>query len=379
MTKNNKLDKIVKNTYSDRLKTERSQKGKYSVINLPKNQERILILPIQNLFYGNKENPPRLEVLLDHIKRVNDMEEGAFIIAGNLFYYPAGSTDEKLNLANHYAEDLSEILRVADKNKILFLYNGTNESKFIDDRKLKFPIETTSLIAQNLNLSDRFYADTNVEIDFAFTNELTLNEKELITSLFTSVAPISSTINAIANKTKQSSDSNVGKNLIVDTSSGKFYSKKRIIRFNENPNYSQLNEQTIISPAGYTNMPQISKSKQTSLYNINSRLIELSIRPLNLALTQDTIRETNTIKKDPFSRIANCPTIGVNYNSTIDFATLQKLNDIYFDNLIKEEMLKKTIEEQINHETKEAESLILTTKNDNNTEKTNVSASYTFE
>ena len=103
-----------------------------------------------------------------------------------------------------------------NKNKILFLYNGVNETKFLDDRKLSRPIETTRILASNLGLSNRFFDDTNVEIGFKFNNNLTKDEDRFLTAFFTSTAPISTTTNAIATKTAKSSNSNIAKDLIVE-------------------------------------------------------------------------------------------------------------------------------------------------------------------
>ena len=344
----NNLDKILNKNYNLRLAEERKAKGFYSSIALPKGQKTLKLLPIQNLFYGNTKCPPRLEMLLDQIKKINDMEDGAFFIGGNLFYYPAGTTEDKTNYAQIYINDLSEILRKADKNKILFMYNGVNEIKFLDDRKLKWPIQTSKILAQNLGIEDRFYDATKVELSFIFNSELTGFENKFMTSLFTSSSPISATTNAIANKLTIISNSNIEKNLIVDTSSSKFYTKKRIINASKTNSVSEYREQTLISTSGYTDMPQIAQSQKNNKYNINQRYIELKIEAKNPALHQDSIRTTNTIKDDPFARTATCLTIGVNYDNYIDFDLYRKLNDELFKTLIAKEEIEKRINYYIN-------------------------------
>ena len=198
--KMDKTQRLLDKAHNQRLKEERKAKGRYETIILPKGQEKIELLPIQNLFYGNTQCPPRLKILLDHIKMINDMEDGAFFFGGNLFYYPPGTTEEKLDYAQIYINDLSEIFSHADKRKILFMYDGITETKFLDDRKLKWQIETSKILAQNLGISDRYYGDVKVELNFVFNNELTNNQDKYMTSLFTSTAPISTTTNAIATK-----------------------------------------------------------------------------------------------------------------------------------------------------------------------------------
>lgn len=342
---NKSVETILKKNYQNRLREERSAKGIFSTIGIPEGMETLKILPIQNLFYGNEKFPPRLNILMEQIKRINDMENGAFVFGGNLFYYPAGNTDKKEDLALRYINDLSILFKQADKNKILFMYNGVNETKFMDDRKLSRSIPTTKTLADNLGISNRFFDDTNVEIGFKFNNALTKNEDRFITAFFTSTAPISTTTNAIANKTTKASTSNIAKDLIVDTSSGRFYSKKRVLTLSnpKDPLLSQNSEQTLLSPAGYTDMPQVAKSKQTQLYPINNRYIELKIEPKNPNLHQDSIRTTNTIKDDPFDRNAVCLTFGVNYDSMIDLNLVQKLNDAMLENVIKQEQLEKQV------------------------------------
>lgn len=353
-----KLQRVLNRAYSQRLSEERKAKGLYGTIVLPKGQRKIELLPIQNLFYGNPQTPPRLEILLDQIKRINDMEDGAFFLGGNLFYYPAGTTEEKSNYAQIFANDLSEVLRKADKSKILFMYNGITETKYLDDRKLKWPIETSRLVAQNLGILDRYYGDIKVELNFVFNNELTGNENKYMTSLFTSTAPISATTNAIATKLTKLSNSNVEKHLIVDTSSSRFYTKKRIITASSKVRgISEFREQTLISPTGYTDMPQIAPSQKVDKYGINQRYIELKIEEKNQDLHQDSIRTTNTIKDDPFDRTAICLTIGVNHDTYIDEELYRKLNDVMLENMVMREDLERSIDFYVDksYKTKESE------------------------
>ena len=353
-----KLQRVLNKAYNQRLSEERKAKGLYGTIVLPKGQRKIELLPIQNLFYGNPQTPPRLEILLDQIKRINDMEDGAFFLGGNLFYYPAGTTEEKSNYAQIFANDLSEVLRKADKRKILFMYNGITETKYLDDRKLKWPIETSRLVAQNLGILDRYYGDIKVELNFVFNNELTGNENKYMTSLFTSTAPISATTNAIATKLTKLSNSNVEKHLIVDTSSSRFYTKKRIITASSKVRgISEFREQTLISPTGYTDMPQIAPSQKVDKYGINQRYIELKIEEKNQDLHQDSIRTTNTIKDDPFDRTAICLTIGVNHDTYIDEELYRKLNDVMLENMVMREDLERSIDFYVDksYKTKESE------------------------
>lgn len=353
-----KLQRVLNKAYNQRLSEERKAKGLYGTIVLPKGQRKIELLPIQNLFYGNPQTPPRLEILLDQIKRINDMEDGAFFLGGNLFYYPAGTTEEKSNYAQIFANDLSEVLRKADKRKILFMYNGITETKYLDDRKLKWPIETSKLVAQNLGILDRYYGDIKVELNFIFNNELTGNENKYMTSLFTSTAPISATTNAIATKLTKLSNSNVEKHLIVDTSSSRFYTKKRIITASSKVRgISEFREQTLISPTGYTDMPQIAPSQKVDKYGINQRYIELKIEEKNQDLHQDSIRTTNTIKDDPFDRTAICLTIGVNHDTYIDEELYRKLNDVMLENMVMREDLERSIDFYVDksYKTKESE------------------------
>ena len=339
-----KLQRVLNKAHNQRLSEERKAKGLYGTIVLPKGQRKIQLLPIQNLFYGNPQTPPRLEMLLDQIKRINDMEDGAFFLGGNLFYYPAGTTEEKTNYAQIFANELSEVLRVADKRKILFMYDGITETKYLDDRKLKWPIPTSKLVAQNLGILDRYYGDIKVELNFVFNNDLTGNENRYMTSLFTSTAPISATTNAIATKLTKLSNSNVEKHLIVDTSSSRFYTKKRIITASsKDKGLSYFREQTLISPTGYTDMPQIAPSQKVDRYGINQRYIELKIEKKNPALHQDSIRTTNTIKDDPFDRTAICLTIGVNHDTYIDEELYKKLNDVLLERFVMEEDLKEKL------------------------------------
>ena len=378
---NKSVETILKKNYQNRLNEERSAKGLFSTISVPEGMESIRILPIQNLFYGNQKCPPRLNILMEQIKKINDMENGAFIFGGNLFYYPAGNTDRKQDLALRYIDDLSVLFKQVDKNKILFLYNGVNETKFLDDRKLSRPIETTRILASNLGLSNRFFDDTNVEIGFKFNNNLTKDEDRFLTAFFTSTAPISTTTNAIATKTAKSSNSNIAKDLIVDTSSGRFYSKKRVLTLSnpKDPLLSQNSEQTLLSPAGYTDMPQVAKSKQTQLYPINNRYIELKIEPKNPHLHQDSIRKTNTIKDDPFDRNAVCLTFGVNYDSLIDLNLVQKLNNAMLENVIMQEQLEKQVIDALHNDLRETERATRETTTSSETKKMSPINYFNFE
>ena len=337
------LKRVLSKTYNQRLSEERKSKGLYETIIVPKGQRKIRLLPIQNLFYGNTQCPPRLEVLLEHIKIINDMEDGAFFLGGNLFYYPAGTTEKKTEIAQTYIDDLAEILRVADKSKILFMYDGINETKYLDDRKLKEPIQTSRPLAERLGILDKYYGDVKVSLNFVFNNDLTYNEPKYMSSFFTSTAPISATMNAIAAKLTRLSNFNAEKNLIVDTSSSRLYTKKRIIIASKSKELSEFREQTLISPAGYTTMPQIAPSQKVERYGINQRYIELKIEPKIAELHQDSIRTTNTIKDDPFDRTALCLTIGVNHDNFIDEELYQKLNDVMMERLTREEDLEKLI------------------------------------
>lgn len=379
--KSEKIDRIVNRNYQKRLALEREVKGLYKTISLPEGQTKIKLLPIQNLFYGSDKNPPRLQMLLKHIEQINDMEEGAFFLGGNLFYFPAGDTDTKAFLAERYADDISEILRKIDKNKLLFMYNGVNETKFLDNRNLKYPIETTKIIAQNLGIEDRYFADTKVELNFVFKNQLTNGTAQQIPSLFTSVAPISSTENAIATKLKTLSSSNAQKSLIVDTSSGRFYAKKQILTINNCPTITKKSSQTLISPAGYTDVPQLASSKKTRnpLYTVNTRFIELKIEPTSKEFQQDSIRSTNTIKNDEFERSATCYTIGVNYDTYVDYDLYSRLNDKLFENIISKEILHEAIDAQLDENLKqESQEIYSEFKNKQTPSTKKTSQGYTF-
>ncbi len=344
------LSKIISKTYQNRLKKERETKGLYDTIYIPEDQKSLKLLPIQNLFYGNDQCPPRLEILLEHIKKINDMEEGAFFIGGNLFYYPAGNTEKKKSLAKGYIDDISEILRVADKDKILFMYNGVNEGKFINDRTLKYPIETSKIVAQNLGIEDKYYDDNKAEITFVFNNSLTNYKSEILKCLFSSQGPISATTNAITTKLNNLAKVNNNKSVIVDTSSSKFYTKKKIVNRSQDPLTSVYQDLTLISTAGYTPMPQIASSKKTEQYVINQRYIELKIETKNPALHQNSTRETNTIKDDEFDRTATCLTIGVDYDLYFDGELYSKLNNALFENINAKEELKKDLERLLDND-----------------------------
>lgn len=179
-----------------------------------------------------------------------------------------------------------------------------------------------------------------------------------MTSLFTSTAPISATTNAIATKLTKLSNSNVEKHLIVDTSSSRFYTKKRIITASSKVRgISEFREQTLISPTGYTDMPQIAPSQKVDKYGINQRYIELKIEEKNQDLHQDSIRTTNTIKDDPFDRTAICLTIGVNHDTYIDEELYRKLNDVMLENMVMREDLERSIDFYVDksYKTKESE------------------------
>ena len=377
------LSKIISKTYQNRLKKERETKGLYDTIYIPEDQKSLKLLPIQNLFYGNDQCPPRLEILLEHIKKINDMEEGAFFIGGNLFYYPAGNTEKKKSLAKSYIDDISEILRVADKDKILFMYNGVNEGKFINDRTLKYPIETSKIVAQNLGIEDKYYDDNKAEITFVFNNSLTNYKSEILKCLFSSQGPISSTTNAIATKLNNLAKVNNNKGVIVDTSSSKFYTKKKIVNRSQDPLTSVYQDLTLISTAGYTPMPQIASSKKTEQYVINQRYIELKIETKNPALHQNSTRETNTIKDDEFDRTATCLTIGVDYDLYFDGELYSKLNNALFENINAKEELKKDLERLLDNDLQktreEIYSQIEQKQKPSEPEKSNCPVPYVFE
>lgn len=333
---------IIKNNYNRKLKNERATKGVFSTVYVPQNLESIRILPISNLFYGNEEAPPRLKLLDEHIRIINDTENGAFFLGGNLFYYPAGVTEEKHELAQIYIDHLTKILERADKNKILLAFDGINETKFKDDRKLKFPIETTKILAQNLGISDRYYADTKVELDFIFNNQLTDFKDQLMYGLFTSLRPISETKNAIMNKIKNNFLLNGEKNFVIDTSSSQFIKKKKTLNMSDTPLLSKHIDVTWLSVAGYTDMPQI--VKKGNLYTINQKVIELKIQRKNPDLHQQTTRQINTIKDDEWDREVEPLTIGVNYEKYFDPELYQELNKVLLQGLYLQEELTKAIE-----------------------------------
>jgi hypothetical protein len=333
---------IIKNNYNRKLQNERATKGIFSTVYVPQNLESIRILPISNLFYGNEEAPPRLKLLDEHIRIINDTENGAFFLGGNLFYYPAGVTEEKYELAQIYIDHLTKILERADKNKILLAFDGINETKFKDDRKLKFPIETTKILAQNLGISDRYYADTKVELDFIFNNQLTDFKDQLMYGLFTSLRPISETKNAIMNKIKNNFLLNGEKNFVIDTSSSQFIKKKKTLNMSDTPLLSKHIDVTWLSVAGYTDMPQI--VKKGNLYTINQKVIELKIQRKNPDLHQQTTRQINTIKDDEWDREVEPLTIGVNYEKYFDPELYQELNKVLLQGLYLQEELTKAIE-----------------------------------
>jgi hypothetical protein len=344
---------IVKKAYEQRLANQRKTKGLYSTVIVPKGQHSIKILPISNLYYGNPECPPRLKLLDDHIQRINDMEEGAFFLGGNLFYYPPGTTDEKAELAEMYADHLYKILERADKNKILFVYDGVNEQKFKDDRKLKYPIETTSTLAEYLDLKDRYYADTKVELKFVFNNELTSFEDQFMLGLFTSLRPISLTKNAVLDKIDKNFLLNSEKDFVIDTSSSLSVGKRKVTIKNEDALVSVYKNVSWLSPAGYSDITQT--VKKNTLYNVNCKLIELTIRPKIPGLHQDSIRKVNTVKDDPWDRVARTWTIGVNHQRYFDPEILEELNKRIQENVFMKEQLTKAIDGKISDRLKQAQ------------------------
>ncbi|MDD4111025.1 MAG: hypothetical protein PHS54_05725 [Clostridia bacterium] len=348
---------IIKRNYEKKLVIERETKGNFNTVNLPKNINSLKILPISNLFYGNDEAPPRLQLLDEHIKRINDMEDGAFAICGNLIYYPAGKTDEKASLARRYINDLSQILKRADKNKILLIYDGINETKFKDDRKLSYPIETTKVIAKNLGVSNKYYADTKVELDFVFNNELTNFTDQIMYGLFTSMRPISVTRNAILNKIKNNFLLNREKTFVIETSSSQSLSKGKIQRSMENPLLSRYKDVKWISVAGYTDMPQI--VKKDNLYTVNQKVIELKIEQKNPALHQQNSKQSNVTKDDYWDRMALQLNIGVNYDSYFDAELYQELNEVLFKGEFIREDLTKKLNAKIEESIKNKQSPIL--------------------
>lgn len=339
---------IKKRNYEKKLAVERKTKGNYSEIYLPKNINSLKILPISNLFYGNEEAPPRLQLLDEHIKIINDMENGAFFLGGNLFYYPPGNTEEKLDYARRYITDLTEVLKRAKKNKILLAYDGINETKFKDDRKLKYPIETMSTLAKNLGIEKKYYADTKVELDFIFNNKLTNFTNQIMYGLFTSMRPISVTRNAILNKIASNFSLNMGKTFVIETSSSQSLSKGKIQESLENPLLSKYKDVKWLSVAGYTDLPQV--VKKDNLYTVNQKIIELRIEPRNPALHQQNSKQANVIKDDDWDRTALLLNIGANYNSYFDPDLYQELNEILF----KGEFIKENLNKQINEKIEES-------------------------
>lgn len=358
---------IIKRNYEKKLVIERETKGNYNKIYLPKNIKSLKILPISNLFYGNDEAPPRLQLLDEHIKRINDMEDGAFFLDGNLFYYPPGNTEEKFDYARRYITDLSEVLKRAEKDKILLAYDGINETKFKDDRKLKYPIETMSTLAKNLGIEKRYYADTKVELDFVFNNELTNFTNQIMYGLFTSMRPISVTRNAILSKIASNFLLNMDKTFVIETSSSQSVSKGKIQESLENPLLSRYKDVKWISVAGYTDMPQV--VKKDNLYTINQKIIELKIEPKNQALHQQNSKQTNVIKDDDWDRTALLLNIGVNYDNYFDPDLYQELNEILFKGEFIKENLMKKIDEKIEESVKAQQSPLIKEINKKRNEK----------
>lgn len=332
-------ESIVNKNYRNKLKNERSSKGLYNTVYIPKNLTSLRILPISNLFYGNEDCPPRLKLLDDHIQRINDMENGAFFLGGNLFYYPPGKTHEKEDQAKVYINHLTKILERADKNKILFAYDGINEQKFKDDRKLAYPIETTKLLASNLDIADKYYSDTKVELDFVFNNELTNFKNQFMYGLFTSLRPISVTKNAILNKLNNNFLLNGEKTFVIDTSSSQLIRKKKKLIVSENPLLSSAIDVTWLSVAGYTDHPQtLNKGNR---YTVNQKFIELKIEPRISALGQQVKDEPNIIKDEKWNRSLELLTIGVDYEKYFDPEIYEELNKVLLHGkYIKNELIQ---------------------------------------
>lgn len=350
-------ESIVRNNYNKKLQKERATKGLYSSVRLPENVTSVRLLPITNLFYGNNECPPRLKLLDEHIRMINDTENGAFFLGGNLFYYPAGKTEEKADLAEMYVEHLTKILRRADRKKILLAYDGINETKFKDDRKLQFPIETTKTLAMNLGILDRYYADTKVELNFVFNNELTDHRDQFLYGLFTSLRPISETKNAIMNKLKNNFLLNGEKNFVIDTSSSQLVEKKKKLSVSETPLLSKFIDVTWLSVAGYTDMPQI--INKGNRYTVNDKIIELKVERRNPELGQQSARTTNTIIDDPWSRSIQSLTIGVDYDRYFDPNIYEDLNRVLLKGLYIEEELTKAITTKVQSGIKERQSELI--------------------
>lgn len=379
------LETIIRHNYNKKLKNERATKGLFNLIYVPKAQKSIKLLPISNLFYGSDEFPPRLKLLLEHINIVNDMPDGAFFFGGNLFYYPPGNTEQKEDLSKIYIEHLSKVFRKVDKNKIILMYDGVNETKFKDDRKLKHSIETTRVLAENLGITKKYYADTKVELNFVFNNELTEYTDQFMYGLFTSPRPISITKNAIMNKIKNNFLLNGNKTFVVDTSSSQLVSKKKIITVPESPTISIYKDITWLSVPGYTDYPQI--VKKDNLYTVSSKLIELKIERKNMALSQQSIRQDNTIKTDEWDKRADFITIGVNYERYFDPELWESLNKEILKNLAIEESLNEDIHKKVSQNIEKANIRFLESiytkseKNElnQNTEEKKEDSSYRFE
>lgn len=350
-------DGIINKNYRNKLKNERASKGLYNTVYIPKDLTSIRILPISNLFYGNEDCPPRLKLLDEHIRIINDTENGAFFLGGNLFFYPPGKTEEKDIMARVYAEHLTKILERADKNKILCVYDGINEKKFKDDRKLTYPIETTKILTDNLGISDRYYSDTKVELDFVFNNESTNFKNQLMYGLFTSLRPISATKNAILNKLKNNFLLNGEKTFVIDTSSSQLIRKKKKLVVSEAPLVSKAIDVTWLSVAGYTDHPQV--LNKGNRYTVNQKVIELKIERKNMELAQQSRRKTNTIKDDEWHRTFELLTIGVDYEKYFDPEIYEELNKVLLHGLYIKDELTASISDKIDKKVKTDQSKLI--------------------
>ena len=326
-------ESLLKRLYEQRLQIEHDAKSLPENLKIKKGQKRLKLLPISNLYYGSTESVPRIEILLEQIKQVNDMEEGAFFFGGNLFYYPRGVTDEKNLKAVAYSDNLAELLKNINKDKLFFVYDGVNELKFRDDRKLKYPINITQMLLDNLGIDKRkYFKENQAEIDFVFNNELTNHKNQSIQGLFTSIRPISASKNAILKKMSNHPLIH-GKDFVVDTSSSHYVEKtimeSRIASDNKFYNMPQKH----VSVSGYTFKPQL--VKVTDNYNINTRFLELSV---TLKIKELCSPEDN-VELNKYDKNIICRTIGNAGESSVknDMSLIRKLNDALINKCQTEE------------------------------------------
>ena len=224
-----------------------------------------------------------------------------------------------------------------------------------------------STLAKNLGIEKRYYADTKVELDFVFNNELTNFTNQIMYGLFTSMRPISVTRNAILSKIASNFLLNMDKTFVIETSSSQSVSKGKIQESLENPLLSRYKDVKWISVAGYTDMPQV--VKKDNLYTINQKIIELKIEPKNQALHQQNSKQTNVIKDDDWDRTALLLNIGVNYDNYFDPDLYQELNEILFKGEFIKENLMKKIDEKIEESVKAQQSPLIKEINKKRNEK----------